>query len=89
MDELINQIKSFDNHDDLRTIQSALKSQWELIERNIKNEFKVSDIVQLKRSGRRGTITKINPKTIDVLTDNGFSHSMVRCSPSLVEKVDD
>jgi len=89
MDKLINQIKSFDNHDNLRTIQSALKSQWELIERNIKNEFKVGDIVQLNRSGKKGRIIKINPKTIDVLTDNGFGTQRFRCSPSVVEKVDE
>mgnify|MGYP001392510147 CR=1 FL=1 len=87
-DEIVNQIKNIDDYDDLRTINTVLNGQWKIMERNRKNEFKVGDIVRLTDRGILGIIRKINPKTIDVETESLWGDQIYRCSPSLIQKVE-
>jgi|TARA_B100001971_G_C17737933_1_gene309215 dsDNA-specific endonuclease/ATPase MutS2 len=89
MDELIKQIKNIDNPKDLQKINSVLSSQWTTISNNKKKEFNVGDTVRLIDRGIDGIITKINPKTIDIKTESIWGEQGYRCSPSLLQKVDE
>jgi len=88
MDELIKQIKNIDNIKDLRKLNSIISSQWTLLDRKKKNEFNCGDIVRLIDRGLLGIIIQINPKTIDVETESLLGEMIYRCSPSLIQKVE-
>ena len=87
LSEITKAIKSIDNFDDLKVVNTALSQQWSSLQKDIQGQFAVGDKVTLTHKGRvvEGTVTKLLVKNITVETDIGI----FRCSPSLLTKVSD
>ena len=87
LSEITKAIKSIDNFDDLKVVNTALSQQWSSIQKDIQGQFAVGDKVTLTHKGRvvEGIVTKLLVKNITVETDIGI----FRCSPSLLTKVSD
>jgi hypothetical protein len=85
--EITKAIKTIDNFDDLKVVNTALSQQWSSIQKDMQSQFAVGDKVTLKHRGRvvEGTVSKLLVKNITVETDIGT----FRCSPSLLTKVSD
>tara|TARA_R100000231_G_scaffold75400_1_gene58773 strand:- start:155 stop:439 length:285 start_codon:yes stop_codon:yes gene_type:complete len=87
LSEITKAIKSIDNFDDLKVVNTALSQQWSSLQKDIQGQFAVGDKVTLTHRGRvvEGIVTKLLVKNITVETDIGI----FRCSPSLLTKVSD
>ena len=87
LSKITKAIKSIDNFDDLKVVNTALSQQWSSLQKDIQGQFAVGDKVTLTHRGRvvEGTVTKLLVKNITVETDIGI----FRCSPSLLTKVSD
>lgn len=87
LSEITKAIKSIDNFDDLKVVNTAVGQQWSSLQKDIQGQFAVGDKVTLTHRGRvvEGTVTKLLVKNITVETDIGI----FRCSPSLLTKVSD
>tara|TARA_Y100000114_G_scaffold14707_1_gene11988 strand:- start:256 stop:540 length:285 start_codon:yes stop_codon:yes gene_type:complete len=87
LSEITKAIKSIDNFDDLKVVNTALSQQWSSLQKDIQGQFAVGDKVTLTHKGRvvEGIVTKLLVKNITVETDIGI----FRCSPSLLTKVSD
>ena len=87
LSEITKAIKSIDNFDDLKVVNTALSQQWSSLQKDIQGQFAVGDKVTLTHRGRvvEGSVTILLVKNITVETDIGI----FRFSPSLLTKVSD
>ena len=87
LSEITKAIKSIDNFDDLKAINTAISNQWSSLQKDMQKQFAVGDRVTLKHKGRtiEGTVTKLLVKNITVESDYGT----FRCSPNILTKVSD
>jgi len=74
--------------DDLTQINAAIKERWNSLQYQTAKLFKVNDRVMFysakKQMHVRGTVQKINAKTVQVKAENGMNWKV---APSLLEAV--
>jgi len=85
--EVINAVKDIDSLDDLKNIDSVLRTRYSQLQKDLQGQFDVGDTVTLQHRGQTltGEVIKLLVKNITVKTDIGT----FRCSPSLLTKVED
>jgi dsDNA-specific endonuclease/ATPase MutS2 len=69
VNNIINDIRSIDNFDDMRTIIDAVNEQQKAIARMSTRKFAVGDYVYfMNKRGEQidGLVTKVNPRTVNV-----------------------
>lgn len=77
------------NIDQIKSLYNLLNNRLNVLNRNIKNQFKVGEYVRFTTKSEQivsGYIIKINPKTIRVKANNGVTW---RVSPNLLVKVNE
>jgi len=82
VNDLLNAIRSIDNHQDLSQVIDAVNQQNKRISRMKTKSFSVGDYVYFTdKSGRQvdGVVTKVNPKTVIVM-EQGYGKWRVDAS---------
>lgn len=84
--EVFDFIRTQSNLNDLKAISLSVKNRWSRLQFLKAREFYYRDRVSFYTKDNRkilGRVTKMNKKTITVITDDGFTW---RVAPTLLEK---
>lgn len=83
----VDAVQEIKDTDEIHKLNRMIREQFNHLTRQKTREFRVGEEVTFKTKRgpiMKGTVTKINRKTIGVLTD---THMDYRVSPSLLKKV--